>query len=265
MQSDHVFAGAVPDIYERFLGPVLFEPYAQELAARLGPEARRVLETAAGTGVVTRALLGSAEDRFVTATDLNQGMLDVAASRTAGGRVKFRQADAQALPFDDGMFDAVACGFGVMFMPDKALAFREARRLLRPGGRFVFSAWDRIEANPLMHLVEEAVAALYPNDPPRFLSRTPCGYHDGERIERDLRAAGFIDVRVETVARDGEVHRPADPATGMCQGSPLRGEIEARDPGGLARATEAGAAALQGRFGAGPFRAPMSAVIVTAA
>jgi ubiquinone/menaquinone biosynthesis C-methylase UbiE len=148
--SDKLFAGSVPEIYDRLLVPLIFESYALDLAGRLaeaGP--RDVLETAAGTGVLTRALAARlpGEARIV-ATDLNQPMLDRATARQpSDGRIAWRQADALALPFPDEGFDAVACQFGAMFFPDKVRGYEEARRVLKPGGRFLFNVWDRISEN----------------------------------------------------------------------------------------------------------------------
>ena len=109
-----------------------------------------LLETACGTGILTRALAARLPEAVaITATDLNEPMLDFARLQPSGGRVAWRQADAQALPFSDGTFDAVVCQFGVMFFPDKQRAYREVFRLLKPGGRFLFSVWDRLETNDL--------------------------------------------------------------------------------------------------------------------
>jgi SAM-dependent methyltransferase len=158
----------------------------------------------------------------------------------------------------------VVCQFGVMFLPDRVKGYSEARRVLRPGGRFVFNAWDRIEENEATHAVSEAVAALYPDDPPRFLNRVPHGYFDQARIRADLDAAGFADVAIEVIAARGRALSASDPAIGFCQGSPLRNEIEARDPAGPARASEAAAAAVAKRFGDGPIDTALQALVVTA-
>ena len=167
---DTVFAGSIPSLYDRYLGPLIFEPYAQDLANRLSAlNAGRVLETAAGTGIVTRALMRSLPTSVsVVATDLNQPMLDHAAEQVSSSRVSWQKADAQALPFPDGAFDAVVCQFGVMFFPDKQKAYREARRVLKPGGRFIFNVWDKIEHNEFADLVTTAVADMFPNDPRAF-------------------------------------------------------------------------------------------------
>src|SRR5215469_11847475 len=170
-QTDAVFAGSIPAFYDRYLGPLLFEPYARDLAGRLANIAQgRVLETAAGTGILVRTL---PEAVAIVATDLNQPMIDFAAAQPGGGRVTWRQADALALPFEEKSFDAVACQFGVMFFPDKRAAYREARRVLKPGGRFVFSVWDRLAENELSQIVSETVAALFSEDQPRFLGSNP--------------------------------------------------------------------------------------------
>ena len=158
----------------------------------------------------------------------------------------------------------MACQFGAMFFPDKAAAYVEARRVLRPGGRFVLSVWDRIEHNELAHVVDEAVAALFPEDPPRFLARVPYGYHDADAIIDELRAAGFVEVAVETVARRGWAPSPLHPAVGFCQGTPLRAEIEARAPGRLGGVTDEAARAITAHFGDGPVDSGMQAHVIVA-
>jgi len=264
METDKVFAGPVPQLYDQHLGPILFQPFADAVAERLGKADRDILETAAGTGVVTRAMMAALPESRIVATDLNQAMLDVAAAKTQAGDVKWQKVDAQSLPFDAASFDVVACCFGMMFMPDKQAAYREALRVLRPKGRFIFTVWDRLETNPLMDVADATVAGLFPQDPPHFLARTPCGYNDKATIERDARAAGFTSVTIEEVQRDAAVSSAGEPAMGFCQGTPLRGEIEARAADGLVRATTAVAAALRKRFGDGPFRTSQQALLVTA-
>ncbi len=184
METDKVFAGPIPQLYDRHLGPILFQPFAEVIAERLREADRVILETAAGTGIVTRAMAAAVPQSNIVATDLNQAMLDVAAGKIHAGHVTWQQADAQSLPFPDASFDVVICSFGVMFMPDKQAAYREARRVLRSPGRFLFTLWDRIDANPPMAIADETVAGLFPDDPPHFLARTPCGYTDKARIEQ---------------------------------------------------------------------------------
>jgi ubiquinone/menaquinone biosynthesis C-methylase UbiE len=263
---DAVFSGSIPSIYDRYLGPLIFEPYAQDLATRLSalnPE--HVLETAAGTGVVTRALVRSLSPGVtIVATDLNQPMLDHAAERIPSSRVSWQKADAQALPFPDEAFDAVVCQFGVMFFPDKQKAYREARRVMKPGGHFIFNVWDKIEHNEFADLVTAAVADMFGNDPPRFLARIPHGYHEHQAVIAELRSAGFTDVAVETLTRRSVAPTCRDPAIGFCQGTPLRNEIEARDANRLAEATAAAAARISARFGDGPVDGMVQAHVFTA-
>ena len=262
---DKVFAGSIPRLYEDYFVPLIFAPYADDLAGRVAlRRPARVLEMAAGTGVVTRALatqLPAATE--IVATDLNPGMIETATQVGTSRPVRWQQADAMQLPFAEGEFDVVVCQFGVMFFPDKGHAFAEARRVLRAGGAFVFNAWDRIEVNEFADVVTSALATLFPADPPRFMARTPHGYHDRAAIERDLRAGGFEKpARIETVAARSQAPTARHPAIAYCQGSPLRSEIEARDPAGLGAATDVAAAEIERRFGAGPVDARIQAHVV---
>ena len=251
-ENQPLFAGSIPEIYDRYLVPLIFEPFAIELAQRLAAQPlTNVLEIAAGTGVVTRRLAMTLPAKvFIVATDISQAMLDLAGSVGTSRAVEWRQADAFDLPFDKASFDAVICQFGVMFLPDKARAFAEARRVLRRGGVFIFSVWDRVEENDFPHAVGQALAQLFPRDPPRFMERVPHGYHDTATIRRDLSGGGFSsESRIETIAARSRAATARIPAIAFCQGTPLRGEIEARDPAGLAAATDATEAALRARFG----------------
>jgi ubiquinone/menaquinone biosynthesis C-methylase UbiE len=266
--TDKVFAGSIPELYDRYMVPLIFEVYARDLAERIARvEPRDLLETAAGTGVLTRAIAArlSAQVRIV-ATDLNQPMLDHAAAKHAHHRsITWRQADALALPFQDKTFDVVACQFGAMFFPDKVAGYREARRVLRPRGHFFFNVWDKISDNEFADVVTEALATVFPQDPPRFMARTPHGYHDGEKIRTELTAAGFTDVSIERVEHRSKAASPREPAIGYCQGTPLRNEIEARDASRLADATQAATDLLARRFGNGPVDGRISAYVITAA
>ena len=266
VETDRVFRGSIPALYDQHLGPMIFSPYADDLAAKLaGLRHGRVLETAAGTRVVTRALVSALpRDVFVVATDLNQPMLDHASRQLSSERVTWRQADAQMLPFPDGLFDAVVCQFGVMFFPDKPRAFAEAFRVLKPGGRFLFSVWDRIEENEFADAVVRSVAALYPRDPPMFLARTPHGHHDTAVLEAQLRTAGFRTTSVEAVARESTAPSALSVAVGYCQGTPMRNEIEAHGAEALAAATQVAADAIAARYGSGPVTGRIRAYVITA-
>jgi SAM-dependent methyltransferase len=191
-------------------------------------------------------------------------MLDFAAAQPGLARISWRQADALALPFDGATFDAVLCQFGVMFFPDRVAGYREARRVLKLGGRFVFNVWDRIENNEFCCIVSEAMARLFPNDPPGLLARTPYGYFDTDLIRNQLIQAGFDKIATETVDRQSAAPSARDLAIGFCQGSPLRSEIEARGPNRLEEATDAASKALLSRFGDGPIAGKMRAHLITA-
>jgi ubiquinone/menaquinone biosynthesis C-methylase UbiE len=264
--TDKVFAGSIPEIYDRLMVPLIFEPYALDLAARMAALAPTdVLETAAGTGVLTRALAARLPPSVrIVATDLNQPMLDHAAKRLSGRAVEWKQADALALPFADRSFDVVACQFGAMFFPDRVQGYREARRVLRPAGRFLFSVWDRIEQNDFADVVTQALAEVFPDDPPRFMARTPHGHHDVGRIREELAAAGFGDIGTEAVDATSRAPTAHQVAVAYCQGTPLRGEIETRGPGRLDEATARAAGALTRRFGPGPVEGRIRAIVIGA-
>jgi len=266
--SDKVFAGSIPKFYDTLMVPLIFQAYGDHMAtlvSALSPAS--VLETAAGSGVVTRALaprLG-ASTRYVV-TDLNQPMLDYAASRQgADGRIEWRQADALALPFEDASFDAVCCQFGAMFFPDRVAGYKEARRVLNPGGRFLFSVWDRLEDNEFADEVTQATATVFPQDPPRFLARTPHGYHDVDLIREELGRAGFGDIVIDTRAEQSRAASAREVAVAYCQGTPLRNEIEARDAGQLQLVMERASQAIAARHGEGPVAAKIQAHVISAA
>jgi len=264
--TDKVFSGSIPKLYESHLVPLIFQPYADDLARRLASRPlRRVLEIAAGTGVVTRALASALPERVaIVATDLNQAMIDQATATGVRRPVEWRQADAMQLPFADGEFDAVVCQFGAMFFPEKPKAFAEARRVLGPNGVFIFNVWDRIEENEFSDTVTKAMETVFPQDPPRFLARTPHGYHDRAAIARDLAQGGFdASPDIVTVSARSRAASARIPAVAYCQGTPLRNEIEARNASRLAEATDVAAQAIAGRFGAGVVEGKIQAHVVT--
>ena len=265
--SDKVFAGSIPKFYDDYLVPLIFVGFAENLAqkvASFSPAA--VLETAAGTGVVTRALAAKlASDARYVVTDLNQPMLDHAAHlQGEDRRIIWQQADALALPFPDAQFDVVCCQFGVMFFPDRTKGYLEAHRVLRSGGRLVFNVWDRIEDNVFANVVTVALAEVFPDDPPRFLARTPHGYYDETLIEDELRSAGFSDVAIDKRSEQSRAPSAQHPAVAYCQGTPLRNEIEARGPGSLQAATDHAAAAIAKVHGSGEVTAKIQGLVIVA-
>jgi ubiquinone/menaquinone biosynthesis C-methylase UbiE len=264
--ADKIFSGSIPQLYETHLVPLIFEPYAADLANRLSSRPlSRVLEIAAGTGVVTRAMASVlSENVSIVATDLNQPMLDHAAALGTRRAVEWRQADAMQLPFPDGAFDAVVCQFGVMFFPEKSKAYSEARRVLGSGGVFIFSVWDRIEENEFANAVTMALESLFPENPPRFLARTPHGYHDHETIKRDLASGGFTAAPVITTLTARSRAKSCEiPAVAYCQGTPLRNEIEALNASRLSEATGFAAEAIARRFGRGVVDGKIQAHVIS--
>lgn len=266
--SDKVFAGSIPKFYDTLMVPLIFEAYAMnlaELVAAFSP--RSVLETAAGSGVVTRALAPKVKpDARYVVTDLNAPMLEYAATRQGpDARIEWRQADALDLPLEDASFDVVCCQFGAMFFPDRVAGYAEARRVMRPNGRFVLNVLDRIEENAFADEVTNAVATVFPHDPPRFLARTPHGYHDVALIREELSRAGFTDIAIETREEVSRAPSAREVATAYCHGTPLRNEIEARDPGLLQLATDRATAAIASRHGEGPVAGKIQAHVIVAA
>lgn len=264
---DRLFTGSIPQLYDEYMVPLIFEPYAVDMAsrvARLRPSC--LLEIAAGTGVVTRQLASAlAPEVRIVATDLNQAMIDRAAAVGTSRPVEWRQADAMQLPFPDETFDVVVCQFGAMFFPDKPGAFSEAKRVLRLGGTFVFNVWDSIDQNEFADAVTFALQQMFPDDPPRFMARTPHGYSDTELIARDVKEGGFDrPSEIVTLAAKSCAASPSIPAIAYCQGTLLRSEIETRDPAGLIEATNAAVTEIGKRFGHGAVEGKIQAHIVTA-
>lgn len=265
LDHDKVFAGSIPKLYEAYLVPMIFEPYAADLANRLASTPlTRVLEIAAGTGVLTRRLATVLpESAAIVATDLSQPMLDLASAIGTKRSVEWRQADAMQLPFPDGTFDAVVCQFGAMFFPEKSKAFSEARRVLRSGGVFIFNVWDRISENEFAETVTAALESLFPQDPPRFMARIPHGYCDRTTIEQDLAKGGFAaSPKFTTVTARSRAESPRIPAIAYCQGTPLRNEIEAREASRIGEATDLVEAAIAQRFGRGAVDGKIQAHII---
>lgn len=258
------FAGSIPEFYERHLRHAFFEPYARDLAARLDPGAGPFLELACGTGVLTRQILARlSEMGSLVATDLNPPMLAEAQKRVAADpRLSWRQADMTALPFPDAAFGTVLCQFGMMFPPDKAAIYREVRRVLRPGGRLLFSTWASLEENPMNQPVNEALRAFFPDDPPAFLT-VPFGFHDPALIRGLLEKAGFKAIEITPLAFECRSESAKGFAAGFVRGTPLANDLLARGAD-LAEVEAAVAVGLAELGGDTPFSCPMKAIVVEA-
>lgn len=265
--AERLFSGSIPLLYNDYMVPLIFEPYAADLATRVALRSPLcLLEIAAGTGAVTRHLASVLDPvASIVATDLNQAMLDQATAVGTVRPVEWRQADAMQLPFADSSFDVVVCQFGVMFFPDKPKAFSEARRVLRPGGAFIFNVWDRIDQNEFAECVSLALEKVFPTDPPHFMARIPHGYCDPELIARHLAEGGFTRAPAMTsLSARSRASSPRIPATAYCQGTPLRSEIEARDRSRLVEATDEATALMAKRFGHGEVDGKIQAHIFVA-
>ena len=259
------FTGKIPEHYDRYLAPLFFEPYADDLVARVAVhDGMRILEVACGTGIVTRRLVDKLAGRgTIIATDLNEAMFaNARKGLPRRGEATWRHADGTSLPFETRSFDVVVCQFGVMFFPDKAAGAREAFRVLRPGGVYMFSVWDSLEHNPVPRLTHETISAFFPNDPPKFYT-VPFSYHDVTAIESLLHEAGFEAVRCDRVAKEGKSASAADAAIGLIEGNPVYGEIMQRRPEALAEIKAAVAARLAHELGDQPLRAPLCAIVAT--
>jgi SAM-dependent methyltransferase len=260
-REDRLWVASMPEAYHRKLEQVVFRPFAVDLArraARLGP--RQILEIAAGTGVLTSELTKALPDSDVTATDLSLPMVEFGSTQVP--RASWRQADALDLPFDDQRYDLVVCQFGVMFFPDKPAGFAEARRVLKPDGRLLFNTWGPIETHDFAAALSDALARVFPVDPPDFLGAIPHGYHDLAAIAADLASGGMSSVTLETVTLEGTAASAADVAVGFGTGSPLRSAIEAR--GSPDQVVAALAEDMERRLGPGPVTGRMTAHVIEA-
>lgn len=259
--ADNKFSGSVPETYHRYLVPLIFEDYAADLAGRLSVAAGgAVLETATGTGVLTRRLARQVPaDARLVATDFSPAMLAVAeANLPPADNLSFQEADGVDLPFGDQSFDVVVCQFGVMFFPDIELGYREARRVLKAGGEFIFNVWDTLDSNEFPRLVHELALGLDADNPPDFL-KIPYTYNDIDAITAQLAHAGFAEVSATVLRKQCTAPSARDVAQAFAAGTPLAMQLEERDLSAIA--IERVSAALEEQFGTGPVAAPMQAIV----
>lgn len=266
-ENDKAFVGSIPELYDRYLVPLIFEEFADDLAQRavaLNPSA--ILETAAGSGVVARALSSRLPPHTkYTVTDLNQPMLDHASGRhDPDPRVSWQQADALNLPFADESFDVIACQFGVMFYPDRLAGYREALRVLKADGTLIFNVWGSLDSNEFSNTVAQEIMAVFPDKPEPFLVRTPYTYYEEQLIRQELTDAGFTNIEYETLDTESSAPSPRHVAIALCQGTPQRIEIEEWDAALLDQVTDRVERKIASTHGDGPVTAPIKGHIITA-
>jgi SAM-dependent methyltransferase len=266
MSAPIIFAGSTPQNYHDGLGPMFFEPYARDLAARITPASgSRLLELAAGTGIVTRHLLTRLpQNARLVATDLGDPMLDVArGTMSPDPRLEWRLADACAIPFADREFDGVVCQFGLMFFPDQSGALREMRRVSRPGSRIIVSVWGSLDENPIARIAHDTIGSFFPTDPPTFYT-VPFGLSDETVVRGLFERAGFDAVSCDVVDIIGESASADLAARGLVAGSPAFAQITERDPARVPDILRAVASRLTDAGGEAPMRLPMRARVFTA-
>jgi ubiquinone/menaquinone biosynthesis C-methylase UbiE len=266
MPNDASFVGSIPDHYDRGLGPMVFVDYAADIARRTAVcTPGRVLEIAAGTGIVTRRLRDLLPaNAQLTATDLNLPMLEIARAKfQPDEQVDFGPADATTLPFPDGSFDAVVCQFGVMFFPDKDKSYREVHRVLAPGGRYLFNVWDAHRYNRFGKIAHEVPADFFPADPPQFYT-VPFSYHRIDPIKESLIDAGFTNIDVAVLRLEKDIPDAALFAKGLIYGNPIIDQIRTRGGVDPDRVVDAVAQRLRLEFGTDPGRMSLQAIIFSA-
>jgi SAM-dependent methyltransferase len=269
MVSDNAagFIGSIPQHYDQGLGPIIFADFAADIAARVAAgNPARVLETAAGTGIVTRRLLDALPAAaHLTATDLNPPMLEIARTKfRTGEQVELQPADALALPFADGSFDTVVCQFGLMFFPDKAKSSSEVLRVLAPGGRYVFSVWDSHRYNPFGRIAYEVPGRFFPADPPQFYS-VPFSCHRIDPIKELLIEAGFTGINAAVVSLDQEIPEVARFARAVVYGNPIVDQVRTRGAVEPELVVDALLQEYRREFGDDPGRMPLQAIVFSAA
>ena len=257
------FSGSIPEAYDRYLGPLLFEWSAEDMAARVAAtKPSRVLEIAAGTGILTRHLAGALNGTEIIATDLNRAMLDYAAASNGDlPGVTYQQADALDLNFEEGGFDVVVCQYGIMFFPDKAKGMAEMTRMLRPGGMLALNVWGSYEANPAVAVVDSVIRSFFDSDPPRFLE-APFSMGDDKDARALFEAAGLTNI-VSTVVTRSQPAAYADVARGLVTGNPTINEIRERSSVDPEDVVSAAARALEAKFGPPPVAFPWLQIVHT--
>jgi ubiquinone/menaquinone biosynthesis C-methylase UbiE len=264
MERNASFAGSIPAFYEKYLGPFLFEPYAGDMVSRLQDKKYPdLLELACGTGRVTAHLARSVKHDSLTATDLNNDMIEVAKKIVTDKNIEWMVADATELPFKANSFDAVVCQFGIMFFPDKLKGLQEAYRVLRPGGKLIFNTWDKVEKNPAIHEGRKIIESYFGDNPPGFYN-IPFSMHDEKEFQSLLKSAGFKNIKISVVQKEGISSSAEDLSKGMVEGNPIFLSIIEKDPALVEPIEKHVAKVLAEKFGDKPLKSSLSAWVCEA-
>ena len=262
MEKTAAFAGSVPANYERYLGPFLFEPYALDLVSRLQDKKYPdILEIACGTGRVTAHLARSVKHDTIIATDLNPDMIKVAKDIVQNDSIKWMPADAMQLPFDDDSFDLVVMQFGIMFFPDKEKGLKEAYRVLRTGGKIIYSTWNKVETVKAIHEGRVVIESYFGDDPPKFYS-VPFSMYDDRELTTITRRAGFKSITTTLVKKEGVSPSSSDLAKGIVEGNPVYMAILEKDASLVNIIKDHVQKVLTEKFGAKDLRSPLEAWVV---
>lgn len=264
--SHSAFKGEIPHYYEKYLGPLIFQKYAEDLSRRIkAPDGGFILETAAGTGMATRQLRSAIQDDVrVVVTDLNKDMLTIAKQKfESTENIEFQTGNAQNLSFENSVFDAVICQFSLMFFEDKFTAIKEAARVLKPDGTFLFNVWDSFEHNHFIKTVNESIVKKFPDTPPDFFS-IPYGYYNIDVIKDLLHETGFDDIEISVIPRTSTANSAKDVALGYILGTPVSLQIEKIAPGSLSDIVDSVEEAIATEFGSNNVSAKMQAIVFKA-
>lgn len=220
------FEKTIPGVYERYLGPYLYEPYALYVTNMVKENPKQALEIGAGSGRLTNHLAKKIGlNAKLTAMDINPEMLEIAKVKVKEPNVEFQVADAQSLPFADNSFDFVVCQFGFMFLPDKQKGFNEAWRVLKSGGQFIFVTWDKAENNITLHISQQTIMDLLKATPPPFFGRAYSSMNNPDELKSYAKIAGFENITVQKITLEGESPTAMDAAIGFVEGNGIIREI----------------------------------------
>jgi len=265
MSDNAAFSGSIPEIYDKYLGPFLFEKYAIDLIERIeNGEYKSILEIACGTGIVSKFLPEIfTNDEKIICSDLNPDMIEIAKKKVKEDRIEWKVVDMQEMPFDDNTFDLVFMQFGIMFAPDKEKAFREMYRVLKPGGKLLFNVWQSLEKNRFAFITNEIVTGHFKENPPAFY-QVPFSYGDENEIKRILSKVGFRDISLDNLKKSTTAEDAGLLAKGLVEGNPVILQINERDPALLPVIEKELTNELVQKMGDKPLKAELNAIVCEA-